>query len=154
MKKLLFSLCFLTWGLLVSCQQQESITDSLPDSTLLKIAQNTSFKAYLKAERELEIHIVRGAFDLQATYQVFSNNPGLKVCEIDDAKFAKIRGGLLFKKLDCEAAKAAEILKREIPNYPALSDDVARKINAIHDEINDIDWNEEIRRATLSRQKN
>ena len=100
MKKLLFSLCFLTWGLLVSCQQQESITDSLPDSTLLKIAQNTSFKAYLKAERELEIQIVRGTFDLQATYQVFSNNPGLKVCEIDDAKFAKIRGGLLFKKLD------------------------------------------------------
>lgn len=154
MKKLLFSLCFLTWGLLVSCQQQESITDSLPDSTLLKIAQNSSFKAYLKAERELEIHIARGVFDLPATYQVVSSNPGLTVCQIDDAKFAKIKGGLLYKKLDCEAAKAAEILKKEIPNYPALSDEVARKINSIHDEINGINWSEEIRRAALSRQKN
>ena len=154
MKKLLFSLCFLTWGLLVSCQKQESVANALPDSTLAKIAQNASFKAYLKAERELEIHIVRGVFDLHATYQVFRNNPGLKVCAIDDAKFANIRGGLLYKKLDCEAEKAAELLKQEMPNYPNLSPDAARKINAIHDETNGIDWNEEIRRAALSRLKN
>lgn len=154
MKKLLFSLCFLTWGLLVSCQKQESVADSLPDSTLAKISQNASFKAYLKAERELEIHIAQGAFDLNATYQVFRNNPGLSVCAIDDAKFANIKGGLLYKKLDCEAEKTAELLKQEIPNFPNLSPEVARKINAIHDEANGIDWKEEIRRAALGRLKN
>lgn len=154
MKKWILSLFFLTCALFVACQKQESVADSLPDSMLEKIAQNARFRAYLKAERELEINLVRKAFDLDAVHKVLKSNLNLKACEIEDSNFEKLRGGVLYKKLHCEAEKAAESLKQEIPNYPSLSSAEWRKINTIHDRLYDIDWNAEIQQAALNRFKN
>jgi len=154
MKKWILSLLFLTTALFVACQKQESVANFLPDSALEKIAQNARFSAYLKAERELQISLVRKEFDLEAIHKVLRANFTLRACDIKEVHFENIKGGLLYKKLHCDAEKAAELLKQEIPDYPNLSPTEWHKINVIHDKLNGIDWDGEVHQASLSRIKN
>lgn len=151
MKKLFFLFALLLSVLAVACQNQETIQE---EGKLEMIAQNAVYQAYLKAEREIQLNINQRSFDLKAIHKIWRKNPTAYICDFADSELVNLKGGLLYKKLHCEAQQQAEKLKIEIPSYLNLTPDDVVKVSKIHDEIFDINWEKELEEARSNHPKN
>lgn len=101
----------------VFCHQLSGQSSLNPD-LIRKIANDTLYHQLSKAKIDLQLAMMRDEFDAQAAIAFLDQlEKPYSICDLPDEQFAAIRGGLIFKKIDCARSIAFRNLIGRYPEY-------------------------------------
>ncbi|HMQ86346.1 MAG TPA: hypothetical protein PKB07_02080 [Flavilitoribacter sp.] len=101
----------------VFCNQLSG-QNSLSQDLIRKIANDSLYHQLSKVKLDLGLAMMRDEFDAQAAVAFLGQlEKPYAICDLPDEQFAAIRGGLIFKKIDCARAVAFRNLIERYPEY-------------------------------------
>lgn len=138
----------ITIGILFfSCSKgtsSQTVDSKTREELYYKIASDLDFGEYNLLVKESAINIASNKYDLEAIGNLIRISGSKSFCQYEDEKLSKIRGGLDYKRIDCQISIYSKRIKQKFPEYFSFTTEERKIVHDLYRKIQNENTVEEI----------